>query len=331
MSLSCDLIELIQEAEKVRASDLHIEADHTPIARIDGRLEELSGRTLGVGEIAAALAALDPEGARLNGGSIDTAASLESGLRLRIHVSETARGPALAVRLLPARIPSLGEIGVGPEVMELAHIESGLVAVCGTTGSGKSTTIAALVDAARAQRALHVVTIEDPVEYLYAAGSGVVNQREIGTHTPGFAPALRDALRADPDVIVVGELRDAETIELALVAAETGHAVFTSVHATSCAGAVDRLVHALPASRWDCVRAQLAGVLEGVVHQELRACTGGPGRYPINEVLRGIPAVRQVIRDGKTHQIPSIIEVSAQAGMLSVEASIARGQRRAGR
>ncbi len=316
-------VELVEQAGDLGASDLHLFAGLRPVVRVDGALGELDPPALDTARVDAMVAELSDRD-RGQGASIDLALSLDDDLRLRVHIYDSVRGLAIAVRLLPARIPTIDECGLPPEVADLSHVERGLVVICGVTGSGKSTTIAALVEQARADRALHVVTIEDPIEYLYDSGHGIVSQREIGRHAPGFAAALRDALRADPDVVVVGELRDAESIELALVAAETGHVVFTSVHAGSTAGAVDRLVHALPSSRWDCVRAQIAAVLEGAVYQELLPLPNRPGRVVASEVLRATPAVRQLIREGKSHQLLSVIEVSRDAGMRSFADSMAR-------
>ncbi len=317
-SVAAELHDLVMAAADVGASDLHLRGGGAPIVRVDGTLAELHSTALERAEVASLVLALGaergPEPEREDG-TFDLALNLEGGLRLRVHVYETRRGAAIAVRLLPGRIPTLTECGLPPEVAALSEVRRGLVAVCGVTGSGKSTTIAALVDQARADRALHVVTIEDPIEYVYDSRHGLVGQREVGRHTPDFAQALKHALRADPDVIVVGELRDPESIELALIAAETGHVVFASVHAGSTGGAVDRLVHALPAGRWSCIRSQIAAVLEGVVYQELVALENQPGRRVACEVLRATPAVRQMIREGKTHQIPSVIEVSSEAGM----------------
>ncbi len=322
---SLQLLDMVREAANLGASDLHLAPGRTPLVRVDGDLSQLASSALDADQVTATLAAVLPEGALDAGHSVDYALSLDGGLRVRLHAYATRCGWSVAVRLLPARIPTWEECGLDPEVGALSQVDRGLVLVCGVTGSGKSTTIAALVDAARRARALHVVTIEDPIEHVYQEGRGIVSQREVGLHSPTFASALRDALRADPDLVVVGELRDAETIELALLAAETGHAVFASVHAGSCAGAVDRIVHALPAARRDNVRMQVSGVLEGVIYQELRLLPRGEGgRTPIAEVLRGTLAVRQMIRDGKTHQIQSVIEVSGSDRMLALATSAAR-------
>jgi twitching motility protein PilT len=319
------LLDLVRAAAILGASDLHVVPGRVPLVRVDGQLRELESSPLVAAEVSAAIAAVMPDAALESNHSIDHGLALDGGLRARIHAYATRCGWSIAARLLPARIPTWEECGLDPEAGALSQVDRGLVLVCGVTGSGKSTTIAALVDAARRARSLHVVTIEDPIEHVYQEGPGVVSQREVGVHSPSFARALRDALRADPDLIVVGELRDAETIELALLAAETGHAVFASVHAGSCAGAVDRIVNALPATRRDNVRMQVSGVLEGVIYQELHLLPRGEGgRTPITEVLRGTLAVRQMIRDGKTHQIRSVIEVSGSDRMLALATSAAR-------
>ncbi|MFK3707449.1 twitching motility protein PilT [Raoultella sp. BIGb0138] len=247
-------------------------------------------------------------------GQVDFALTLASGARLRASAFSHVRGLSLALRLLPRSCPRLEELSVPTALTELLREESGLILVAGATGSGKSTTLAAMVNHLNQCLDGHILTLEDPVEYLHVSERSLIQQREIGRHSPSFAAALRVALRQDPDVILLGELRDSETIRLALTAAETGHLVMATLHTRGAAQAVERLVDVFPAQEKEQVRSQLAGSLCAVLAQKLLPDTSG-GRVALYELLVNIPAVANLIREGKTHQLPGVMQTGQQAGM----------------
>jgi len=242
--------------------------------------------------------------------------------RFRVHVYRQRGSPCLAVRVIPTRIPSLEELGLPPQVADLALKPHGLVLVTGPTGSGKSTTIAAMVNLLNQKRECHIVTLEDPIEYLYRHGKALINQREIGIDAPSFPEALRAALRQDPDVIVIGEMRDPETVSTALTAAETGHLVLATLHTADAAQTVERIVNALSPHQQAQARVQLADTLRGVVSQLLLPRADGRGRVVATEILMATPAVRHLIREGKSHQLPGVIQSGGRLGMMTLEASL---------
>jgi twitching motility protein PilT len=315
--------ELVSRALAARASDLHLVDGDVPMARIDGRLVRLDDAAvadvpavLGLGSTALATLA--------RRGSLELALAVEGGVRARVHVYRAASGHAAAVRFLgrtPATVASL-ELPVPLE--DLVEIPHGLVIVCGATGSGKSTTLAALAQHALRRRSIALVSLEDPIEYVLTPGeSSIVRQRQIGRDVPDVTTGLRDALREDPDVLVVGEMRDAETIGLALTAAETGHLVLATLHSGSAAGAVERIVDAHGPDRQAQVRSQLAESLRVVVAQRLVPRARGGGRLPALEVLRINHAAASLVREGKTAQLASVIQSGRREGMITLERSLA--------
>jgi twitching motility protein PilT len=275
------------------------------------------------------------------GSSADLALEIPGTGRVRVNAYRTSSGLAAAVRLLPAHAPSLASLATPVPLEDLVELPHGLVIVCGPTGSGKSTTLAALAGEALRRRSIALITLEDPIEYVLAApGSlslggrarstsvlppfeSLVRQRQIGRDVKDFATGLRDALREDPDVLVVGEMRDPETISLALTAAETGHLVLTSLHSRSTASAVERIVDTYPPERQGQIRVQLADALRAVIAQRLLPRTRGGGRALALELLRGTHAVATAVREGKTAQIPSIVQSSRKEGMLPLERCLA--------
>ncbi|MEW5932448.1 MAG: type IV pilus twitching motility protein PilT [Bacillota bacterium] len=261
-------------------------------------------------------------------GSCDLAVSVPGVSRFRVNVFRQRGCAALAVRNLASRVPSLEELfshqpGLAETVRRFALLPRGLVLVTGPTGSGKSTTLAGMVDYLVGVEPRHVVTLEDPIEYLLRHGRGVVNQREVGEDVSGFAEGLRAALREDPDVIVVGEMRDAETIAAALTAAETGHLVLSTLHTRTAVDAVTRIVDVFPPHQQDQVRVQLAGSLQGVLAQQLLPRSDGSGRVVAVEVLVATTAVRAMIRDGRVQEIPSAVQTGAQHGMVPMDRALA--------
>jgi twitching motility protein PilT len=227
------------------------------------------------------------------------------------------------LRTIPHHIRSLSELGLPSDIERFAHLPRGLVLVTGPTGSGKSTTLASLLDVANKTRSSHIMTIEDPIEYLHSHGRCVVNQREVGADTEDFPTALKHVLRQDPDIILVGELRDLETTATAITAAETGHLVLATLHTQSAAQTVDRLIDIFPAHQQQQIRAQLANCLQGVVTQSLAPTRDGNGRTIVCEVMVATPAIRNLIREGKVHQIPTFLQSSSDLGMISFDQHLA--------
>lgn len=318
------MVRLVQAAAERGASDIHLSAALPPAVRVDGELQLLNEPPLQPAETQAlAEALLSPAQAeRLSrDGEVDLAWHVPGVSRLRVSVYRERGHVALALRLIPLRPPSAREIGLPDAVVRMAERPRGLVLVTGPTGSGKTTTLAALVSHLCETRPLHIVTLEDPIEYVHESRQAVIHQREVGEDTLSFASGLRAALRQDPDVILVGEMRDLETMAIALTAAETGHLVLATLHTQDAAGAVERVIDVFPPSQQGQVRAQLAQTLEGVVAQRLLPRRGG-GRVLALEVLVGTTAVRNLIREGKTHQLLSAMQTGQKAGMVTMEAFV---------
>ncbi|MEW6524787.1 MAG: type IV pilus twitching motility protein PilT [Bacillota bacterium] len=316
---------LLGVAVERRASDLHLTVGAPPVLRVHGEMVRLEGAELRPEDTAALAAEVLPDKLRSRfdeAGEVDFAFGLEGLGRFRCNVFRQRGKVALAVRVLSEKVPDLATLGLPPVVAELAFKPDGLVLVTGRTGSGKSTTLAAMVELINQKRSGHIITLEDPIEYFHRHGQCIVNQREIGADSDSFAAALRAALREDPDVILVGELRDVETMAIALTAAETGHLVLSTLHTISAPGAIDRLVDAFPPHQQAQVRTQLALVLQGVVAQRLLARSDRAGRVAACEVLVATTAVRNLIREGKSHQLVSAIQTGARYGMVSLEASL---------
>lgn len=299
--------------------------------RVDGRVRPLEGAVALVEDAVAAALSQLMSGAET--AAFATAGDLDfvwSGVlpatgpaRFRGNAFRQRRGVAAVLRRVPLQVPSLESLGAPPAVARFAHLEEGLVLVCGATGSGKSTTLAGLVDAINRSRDAHILTIEDPVEFVHTSGRSLVSQREVGRDTAGFPVALRAALREDPDVLLVGELRDLETMRLALAAAETGHLVLATLHTRGAASAIDRLVGGFPSGERDLARGILAAGLAGVVCQRLLPRVGG-GRVAAYEVLVATPAVRNLIRESRLNQLESVMQTGQSAGMQTFAQSLVR-------
>ncbi len=322
-----ELVNVLVRAAAARASDLHLCSGERAALRIDGRL-----RSLDLDDVPDCERLLDgcldsTSRARLaSGASVDLAFDIPDVGRFRANVYRTANRLAAAVRILPPAAPSLASLRLPVALDDVVDLPQGLVILCGPTGSGKTTTLAALASEALRRRPVAVLTLEDPIEYVLTPGpdsAAIVRQRQIGRDVRDFAAGLRDALREDPDILVVGEMRDAESISLALTAAETGHLVLTSLHCGSSASAVERIADAYPPERQTQVRVQLADVLRVVVAQRLLPRARGGGRVAALEVLRATHAVGCAVREGKTQQIPGIIQSSRREGMLPLERCLA--------
>ncbi len=314
---------LVLRAAGMRASDLHLGEAECPTVRVDGVLRRLDDEP--PVDVLATMP-LD-EGSRER---LEKAESVDLGLevpgvgRVRVHVYSTATGPAAALRLVPPVAPTFSSLHMPLPFDDLVELPHGLVLVCGATGSGKSTTLAALAQEALRRRSIVLVTLEDPIEYALTASSrSLVRRRQVGRDVPDFAAGLRDALREDPDVLLVGEMRDPETIGLALTAAETGHLVLASMHSRSSASAIERIVDIYPPERQQQIRVQLADSLRAVIAQRLLPRARGGGRIPAIEVLRVTHAVASLIREGKTAQVATALQSGRKEGMLSLERCLA--------
>ena len=323
------LEEALQTMARKGASDLLLIAGEKPILRIDGHLEALDALPLDDQDLRAMFGPRLDERLRRNleeRGAADFSLRLggaEAAWRFRVNLHRQRGRFAASVRSLPRRIPTLADLGLPQELADLAETSQGLVLVCGPTGAGKTSTLAALVAEINRRRACHVLCIEDPVEYEHRNQKAVIEQIEIGTDSPDFGAALKAALRQDPDVILVGEMRDLETISTALTAAETGHLILSTLHTPDSLHAIHRIVDAFPEGQQEQIRLQLALSLHAIVCQRLLPRVGGGRRVPAVEVLRASPAVRNHIRSGTVQRIPHEITLGKRAGMISMEESLA--------
>ena len=327
LSADPDLIDAMQEVLFQGASDLHVSADSPPMLRIDGTLAPLNGQPIWTRDkVTAALGSvLSPEQrARFDEAQeLDFAFTLSANARFRVNFYVQRGAIGGAFRIIPTEIKQLSQLGVPDIVGEFAKLPRGLVLVTGPTGSGKSTTLAALVDLVNATRSDHIVTVEDPIEFLHGNKRSLVNQREVGHDTHSFANALKHVLRQDPDVILIGELRDLETISVALTAAETGHLVFATLHTQDAGQTIDRVIDVFPPHQQGQVRAQLAATLQGVVCQTLVKRSTGSGRAVATEVLVTTPAIANLIREGKTYQVRSAMQAGRAQGMHTMDQHLA--------
>jgi len=313
--------ELLSIARTQRASDVHITADRNPLFRIDGSLFETEYIFTIEQKRALILSLLiDKQRKRVEEGQdVDTSYETENGLRHRVNVYHQQQRLAAAIRLLNDSIPTFEELGLPEVLRSLADEPRGLILVTGPTGSGKSTTLAAMVDYINTRRACHILTIEDPVEYVYKQKKALIHQRNVGEDVDNFTTALRSAMREDPDVILVGEMRDYETISAAITAAETGHLVLSTLHTTGAAMTVDRIIDVFPPHSQHQIRTQLAGVLKGVITQTLLPRASGTGRVAAFEIMIGTDAVSTMIREGKGHQLNSVIQTGMRQGMVLLD------------
>ena len=308
-----------------KASDLHLAVGSPPLVRVDGDLQRLKWRSLTEEEYESLIAPIAPEKPLKDWketGDADFGYSMGKIARFRVNLFRQEHGSGAVLRMIPPKVLTIEELGLPPIVANVARISRGLVLVTGPTGSGKSTTLAALLDWINRTRASHIVTIEDPVEFIHAPMKSLISHRELGFDTPTFSGALKAALREDPDVVLVGELRDLETMSMALQAAETGLLVFGTLHTNSAAKAVDRLIDSFPAEEQEQTRTVLAEVLKGVVAQVLLKKKGG-GRAPAFEVLRGSSALSNSIREGKTNMISTLIQTGRSGGMIGMDQYLA--------
>ncbi len=309
---------LLRAMVQMKASDLHVSAATVPTVRHDGEIVPLPGcRALSGQETEQLLLSIAPPRAReqfLRRHDADFAYEIEGLSRFRCNLFVDRNGAGGVIRVIPSTIMTAESMGLSPEILDLCRLPKGLVLVTGPTGSGKSTTLCALVDYINRTRADHIITIEDPIEFVHENKKCLVNQREVGDHTDSFKDALRAALREDPDVVLVGEMRDLETMAMAIETAETGHLVFGTLHTSSAHGTVDRIINQFPAERQSQIRMMLADGLKGVVSQMLCKKIGG-GRAAAMEVMIASASISNLIREGKTFQIPSIMQSGKKLGM----------------
>lgn len=324
-SFSGRIERLLAAAIEYKASDLHLVVDFSPILRIDGKLMVVPNES-----------ALDPESCKELISNLMTPQQLArlkenreldfsfgyQKTRFRANAYFQKGILQVSLRLIPSQIPTLEQLGLPPILEKFINFSQGFVIIAGPTGHGKSTTLAALIDSINKTRSEHIITIEDPIEYVFEHKKSIISQREVGSDTLAFSRALKSALREDPNILLVGEMRDLETIEAALTLAETGHLVFTTLHTNSAAQTADRIIDVFPPHQQQQVKAQLANVLLGVVSQRLIPRTSG-GRVVACEIMIANHAIKNLIREGKTHQIPSIIQTSAGEGMIGLDKVLA--------
>ena len=324
MGVAVDITELLKFTLDNKASDLHLSSNNQPIVRIDGDLQRIKTDVLTADSIRAMLFSVMTEEQRAvyeRDLEHDFAISLGTDARFRVNSFTNRGGSAAVFRVIPTKIPTMQQLDLPPVIKRLAELEKGLVLVTGPTGSGKSTTLASMINHINEKYPYHILTVEDPVEFFHNSKTSLVNHREVGNDTKSFGRALKSALREDPDVILVGEMRDHETISLALTAAETGHLVFGTLHSNTAAKTIDRIIDVFPAAEKEMVRAMLSSSVQGIVAQALLKKAGG-GRVAAHEILVGTNAVRNLIRENQLAQIYSMIQTGSRYGMQTLEDSI---------
>lgn len=319
--------EILIKAVELKASDVHITVALPPMMRINGLLRPYNDIPLkpeDTAELVGQLMNEKQEKALEEYGEVDFSYVVTGYSRFRVNVFRQRGSLGVALRLIPVKIPTIDELGLSDVLKELSLKPRGLILVTGPTGSGKSTTLAAMVDHINNNRNCHILTLEEPIEYLHKHGKCMINQREIGNDSQSFSNGLRAALREDPDVILVGEMRDLETISIAITAAETGHLVMSTLHTTSAAQTVDRIIDVFPPFQQQQIRVQLSGVLQGVITHQLLPTSDGRGRVAALEIMIANDAIRNLVREGKTHQIPTIIQTGIKSGMVSMDFALAQ-------
>ncbi|MDD3367769.1 MAG: type IV pilus twitching motility protein PilT [Lachnospiraceae bacterium] len=317
--------EILRQAKDAGASDVHITVGVPPKMRVNGALISMEFPRMLPADTLELLVQIMPEVPRERfeeRGEYDMSFSIPELGRYRLNAYKQRGSVAMAIRLVGTRVPAAEELGVPESVSELYARKRGLVLVTGPTGCGKSTTLASIIDRINNNREANVITLEDPIEYLHQHRLSMVNQREIGLDSQNYANALRAALREDPDVIMVGEMRDLETISVAITAAETGHLVLSSLHTSGAANTVDRIIDVFPPYQQQQIRVQLANVLEAVVSQQLIPMKNGQGRVAAFEVLHTNSAVKNLIREGKTHQLTTVMQTNRNLGMVTMDEAI---------
>ncbi|MBS1721314.1 MAG: type IV pilus twitching motility protein PilT [Armatimonadetes bacterium] len=314
--------ELLHHVVDLGSSDLHLCVGSAPIVRLDGGLKRLNYDEFAPNVIQRMLYEIlsDDNIKKFETTlELDFSYQLPRRARFRVNIYREKGALAAAFRLIPQRIPTVEELNLPPILKKLTEKPRGLILVTGPTGSGKSTSLAAMINHINETRDSHIITIEDPIEYLHQHKNSIINQRELGGDTRAFSNALRACLREDPDVLLVGEMRDVETISLAITAAETGHLVFATLHTNNAAESVDRMIDVFPPGQQEQIRVQLSNNIQAIISQQLLPKASGKGRVPANEIMIASPAIRNLIREGKTHQIMSMIQTSGGMGMITMD------------
>lgn len=322
-----EITDLLIATSKNKGSDLHLSTGNPPIMRINGDMLPVEMPPLEAGQVKQLLYSIMTENQRSDYErelELDFSISFGTDMRFRVNAFNQINGPSAVFRTIPTKILSLDDLKAPEVLRRLCHLHKGIILVTGPTGSGKSTTLAAMVDYINSNFSKHILTIEDPIEFVHPSKKSLINQREVGATTKSFARALKSALREDPDVILVGELRDLETIQLAMTAAETGHLVMATLHTSSASKTIDRIIDVFPANDKDMVRAMLSVSLEAIIAQTLLKRAYGSGRIAAHEILLGTPAIRNLIREGKIPQINSMIQMGSKIGMTTLRDTLNR-------
>ena len=319
------LDELLGTMKQQNASDLHLASGSAPYLRIHGEMVKLNYREVSQEACQSLIFQILTDKQKelfAENWELDFSYPLPDVGRFRVNVFMQRNGVAAVFRLIPERVQTVEELSLPNQLLDLLNVSEGLVLVTGPTGSGKSTTLASLIHSVNMSQPAHIITIEDPIEFVHSNGQALISQREVSSHTKSFHAALRAALREDPDIILVGEMRDLETISLAVTAAETGHLVLATLHTNSAIKTVDRIIDAFPQSQQGQIRVMLSESLRGIVAQALLPTADGEGRVPVVEILVNVPAVANMIREGKIHQIHSVMQTGRSFGMVTFDASI---------
>ncbi|MBN1585970.1 MAG: type IV pilus twitching motility protein PilT [Candidatus Omnitrophica bacterium] len=321
-----DIDKILTQAAQMGASDVHLFVGRPPVLRLSGGLKSLEGYEVLTPEVCEQLAFSLLSEKQIESFKreleMDSSYTVPGVSRFRVNIYMDNNGIGAALRLIPSVIPTPKDIDLPESVMALTHHRNGLVLVTGPTGSGKSTTLAAMIDSINSSRDCHIMTVEDPIEFVYEHKMAVVNQREVESHTNNFGQALKHFLRQDPDVLLVGEMRDLETIASTITLAETGHLVFATLHTVDAPQTVDRVIDVFPPYQQQQIRAMLGGTLRGVVSQQLIPRADGKGRVAAREIMIVTPAVANLIREGKTHQIYSALQTGRAMGMVTMDAAV---------
>lgn len=318
--------DLLREAQEYGASDVHVSIARPPFFRIDGKLAPVGEKPLDEQELASMMEHLLGQSKQHTDSlqrdrQVDFSYALEGGARFRVNIFYHTNKLAAALRLIPSRIQAINELNLPPQILQFAELKQGFVLMVGPAGHGKSTTLAALIEYINQNRREHVITIEDPIEYLFTDKQSIIDQREVGDDAPSFADAIRVTLRQDPNIIMIGEIRDRDSMQTALTVAETGHLVFATLHTNDAGQTIERIIDSFPSDQQQQVQSQLANALSGVISQRLLPWTAG-GRIPAIEIMMATTAIRNVIREGNVHQIAGIIQTSSDVGMQTMDSSL---------